>query len=42
MHGNDISTYSVAAMENFNLLGVVITTYRKKEMMVFIRNIILK
>ena len=30
MHGNDISTYDVAVMVNFNKLSVVITTQLKK------------
>ena len=42
IHGNDIITYGVAVMENFNLLNVVITTNRKTEIMVFIRKIIPK
>ena len=42
IHGNDISTYSVAIMKNFNLVSVVITTNRKIEIMVFIGKIIPK
>ena len=42
IHGNDIITYGVVVMENFNLINVVITTQRKTEIMVFIRKIIPK
>ena len=27
IHGNDVSTYNVVVMENFNNLSVVITTH---------------
>ena len=37
IHGNDISTYNVEVMNNFNNLSVVITTNRKREIMVSIR-----
>ena len=36
IHGNDISTYAVAVMENFSNLSVVIATHRKTEIMVLI------
>ena len=42
IQGNDIITFGVAVMENFNLISVVITTNRKTEIMVFIRRIIPK
>ena len=42
IHGNDISTYGMAVMENSNLVSVIITTNRKTEVMVFIRKIIPK
>ena len=42
IRGNDIITYGVAVMENFNLINVVITTNRKTEIMVFIRKVIPK
>ena len=42
IHGNDIITFGVAVMKNFNLISVVITTNRKTEIMVFIRRIIPK
>ena len=42
INGNDIITFGVAAMENFKLISVVITTNRKTEIMVFIRKIIPK
>ena len=42
IHGNDIITYGVVVMENFNLINVVITTQRKTEIMGFIRKIIPK
>ena len=42
IHGNDISTYGVAVMENFKILSVVISTHRNTEIMIFIRNIITK
>ena len=41
IHGNDIITFGVAVMDNFNLISVVITTNRKTEIMVFIRKIFL-
>ena len=37
IYGNDISTYNVEVMDNFNNLSVVITTNRKKEIVVSIR-----
>ena len=39
INGNDISTYDVVVMENFNNLSVIITTHLNKEIMVFIRKI---
>ena len=42
IHGNDIITFDVVVMENFNLISVLITTNRKTEIMVFIRKIIPK
>ena len=39
---NDISTYGVAIMENFNNLGVVIATHWNTEIIFFIRKIIPK
>ena len=42
IHGNDIITFGVAAMENFNLISVAITTNRKTEIIIFIRGIIPK
>ena len=39
---NYIIMFGVAVMENFNLISVVITTYRKTEIIVFIRKIIPK
>ena len=42
IHGNDISTYDVAGMENFDNLSVVITTHWKTEIMVLIRKILPK
>ena len=42
IHGNDIITFGVAVMENFNLISVVITTNRNTEIMVFARRIIPK
>ena len=40
IHGNDIITFYVAVMENFNLISVVITTNIKTEIIVFIGKII--
>ena len=37
IHGNDISPYGVAVMENLNNLSVAIATHRKTKIMVFIR-----
>ena len=37
-----INTFGVALIENFNLLSVVITTYIKKEIIVYIGKIIPK
>ena len=42
IHGNDIITYGLAVMENFDLINVVITTNRKTEIMVLIRKVIPK
>ena len=42
IHGNEISTYDGAVMDNFNNLSVVINTHRKTEIMVLIRKIIPK
>ena len=42
IHGNDIITFGVEVMDNFNLISVVITTNRKTEIMVVIRKIIPK
>ena len=42
IHGNDIITFSVAVMDNFNLITVVFTTNRKTEIIVFIIRIIPK
>ena len=42
IHGNDIITYSVAVMENFNLISVVSNTNIKTEIMVLIRKVIPK
>ena len=39
---NDIITFGVAVMENLDLISVVINTYRKTEIMVFIRKMIPK
>ena len=40
--GNDIITYGMSVMENFNLISVVITKNRNIEIMVFIRKVIPK
>ena len=42
IHGNDTITFGVVAMDNFNLISVVITTNKKTEIMVFIRKVIPK
>ena len=42
IHGNDIITYGMAVIENFNHINVVITTNRKTEIMVFMRKVIPK
>ena len=42
IHGNDIITFGVEVMENFNPISVVITTNRKTRVMVFIRKVIPK
>ena len=42
IHGNDIITFGVAVMENFNLITVVITKNIKTEIMVLIRKVIPK
>ena len=41
IHGNDIITFGVAVMENFNLISVVMTTNRKTKIIVFIIKVIL-
>ena len=42
IHSNEIITFGVAVMDNFNLISVVITINIKTEIMVFIRKIIPK
>ena len=42
INGNDIITYGVAVMKNFNIISVVINTNRKTEIMIFIRKVVPK
>ena len=42
IQGNDIITFGVAVMDNFNLINEVITKNRETEIMVLIRKIIPK